>query len=493
MIDAQTILDHMTETMVLIDLQGKILFFNKVAQSYEDLTRTPFRKGVSIFEILPDEYTDFTHFVIQEVTTKHVSHTAETVFKHPTGHSVFFELNYNPVLNKNQEVEHICIIGRDITPQKTFEKKTSQLIKELSNLIESANAVIFGIDGQGYITEWNKECIRITGYEKNEVFAQRVKTILDENYTEEFQGLITTVLQGDSVSNREFKINRKNAEAVTILLSGTPKISAAGKVVGALFVGQDVTELSEYRQSLERKVRDRTQQLQEALQKEKELVELKNKFVSIASHEFKIPLNAISSTVAALKKSLSVNDQELAKFDAIESYVNRMKGLLEDVLAAGKNEANKLKSNKQQIDLVNFLNKIAEEVVAATNNTHQIVRSFSAPQMQIESDEKLLRNVFVNLLSNAIKFSPDKKEVLLNVTRIGKDVKVVVRDFGIGIETQDRDRVFEPFNRGSNIGAIKGTGLGLSIVKKAVETLGGQIEVDSQSGEGTTFTVIFHQ
>jgi PAS domain S-box-containing protein len=492
-IDAQTILDHMTESMLLINVKGEILFYNKVAKSYEELARAPFRKGTSIFEMLPEEYTDFTRFVIQEVSTKHISHTAEAVFQHPTGHAVFFELNYNPVINSNNQVEQICIIGRDITPQKTFEKKTSQLIRELSNLIESANAVIFGIDGQGYITEWNMECIRITGFEKNEVFAQRVSTILDENYTEEFQELISSVLHGESVSNCEYKINRKNAESVTLLLSGTPKISAAGKVVGALFVGQDVTELSEYRQSLERKVKDRTRQLQEALQKEKDLVELKNKFVSIASHEFKIPLNAISATVAGLKRSRPAGDPEKEKFDAIESYVSRMKGLLEDVLAAGKNDASKLKSKKEQIDFIAFLNKIADEVITATSNTHQIQRTFPSARIQMESDEKLLRNVFVNLLSNAIKFSPGQKEVILNVGRIGKDIKVTVRDFGIGIEPEDAERVFEPFNRGSNIGSIKGTGLGLSIVKKAVETLGGEITMDSKVGSGTTFTVIFHQ
>ncbi|HYC85761.1 MAG TPA: PAS domain-containing sensor histidine kinase [Chryseosolibacter sp.] len=492
MIDIQTILDHMTESMILIDMKGTVLFFNKVALTYEELARKQLRKGCSIFDMLPEEYVDFTQFVIQEVSSKHVSHTAEAVFQHPTGHSVFFELNYNPVLDADNNVVQICIIGRDITPQKTFEKKTSQLIRELSNLIESANAVIFGIDGQGYITEWNKECIRLTGFEKNEVFAQRVKTILDENYTEEFQVLITRVLQGESVSNSEFKINRKNADPVTILLSGTPKISAAGKVVGALFVGQDVTELSEYRQSLERKVKDRTRQLQEALQKEKELVELKNKFVSIASHEFKIPLNAINATVASLKKSIQAGTQ-MEKLDAIESHVNRMKGLLEDVLAAGKNEANKLKSNKERIDLVAFLNKISDEVTMATGNTHQVVRTFTAAQVEIESDEKLLRNVFVNLISNAIKFSPQRKEIHLAVSRPGKDVRVVIRDFGIGIEPDDLERVFQPFNRGSNIGSIKGTGLGLSIVKKAVETLGGDIDVQSRVGEGTTFTVTFHQ
>jgi signal transduction histidine kinase len=115
----------------------------------------------------------------------------------------------------------------------------------------------------------------------------------------------------------------------------------------------------------------------------------------------------------------------------------------------------------------------------------------ASPELQVMSDEKLLRNIFINLLSNAIKFSPSGNEVFLTVDVHGSFVRIAVKDQGIGIAEKDIELVFEPFRRGSNAKEINGTGLGLSIVKKAVEVLNGKIDVKSQIGEGTLFTVKF--
>lgn len=479
----------MTDPLVLIDPSGEILFTNKATLTYQELFHTPISQGQSIFNILPEDQRDYRKFVIREVMETRVPQTFEAVFKHPQGHTIFFEMNYTPLVGRDDKVEKICIIAREITSQKTLEKKTSQLIKELSNLIESANAVIFGIDAQGYLTEWNNECSRVTGFDKHEVLARKINTIFNDGNAVNLQGVINTVLAGESVGNCEFSIQTKNSTDLIILLSGTPKISAAGKVVGALFVGQDITELSEYRRSLEQKVKDRTLQLREALQKEKELVELKNKFVSIASHEFKIPLNAISSSVNALKQNLPGNAKDLEKLDTIAVHVGRMKGLLEDVLAAGKNQVIKLKPNYQSIDLVAFLYRTMDEVSGATSYSHAFEVDFSHEFMMMQGDEKLLRNIFVNLLSNAIKFSPGKGKVGLSARLTQENIDVTIRDYGIGISPEDSKRVFEPFNRGSNTGEIKGTGLGLSIVKRATETMGGELQFESKVGEGTTFTV----
>jgi PAS domain S-box-containing protein len=487
-INAETVLDHMTESLVLIDPDGKIVFFNKVAESYQALAKVPFSKGISFYDLLSEDHEKIFRLTIAEVIRNIEQRVFEAVFKDPKGNSYFFEISISPISQAYNKVVQVCIVSRDITPQKAFERKSSQLIRELSELIETANAVIFGIDVKGYITEWNNECIRVSGFEREDVFGRKADLVLVEDHVETFNGLLERIYKGESVSNCEFRIKRKRSTPITILLNGTPKRSQAGHVIGALFVGQDVTELTEYRQSLENKVRDRTEKLKAALQKEKELVEIKNRFVSIVSHEFRIPLNGIANSVSSLKKTMS--SLPATHLDSINDHVDRMKNLLEDVLTIGKSETHQLNPKVRAVDILNFLQSIIAEVLDATHHTHVVTTQYPTTPVVIETDDKLLRNIFVNLFSNAVKFSPGKKEVFSKLTGTENEILITVQDFGIGIDEKDQERVFEPFNRGSNVGKIKGTGLGLSIVKKAVESLGGKLLFESSVGKGTTFTVV---
>jgi len=153
----------------------------------------------------------------------------------------------------------------------------------------------------------------------------------------------------------------------------------------------------------------------------------------------------------------------------------------------------RIKANLRHVDLKEFLLRVIDEVRSNTQNSHRI--NFVCPfeALTILSDENLLRNIFVNLLTNAIKFSPGSDRVDLVVATIDQYVQCDIRDFGLGIGEEDLPRIFEPFHRGENVRAIKGTGLGLPIVKKAVETLGGQLEVQSKVGNGSLFRVKLNQ
>lgn len=485
------VLDNMTESMVIVDTQGNVVFFNKIASSWGKLARKPLVHGVNVIDIVSLERSVLVGAILKRVKGTGIPQSCEAEYKDHQGKPIYFEVVYNPLLNNSGETEHICIIFRDITSQKTYEKKIIQLANEITRLIENANAVIFGVDSRGYIMEWNKECRRVSRYERNDVYARKfTDLLLAPEHHETFLKLLERVLGGEPVSNFELSMLVKAGVPVTILLNVTPKISSLGEVIGALFVGQDITELSEYRKLLEQKVIDRTQKLQEALQKEKELVEIKNRFVSIASHEFKVPLASISASIKLLTTSgEGFSEETLQKLRNIEGQVGYMKALLEDVLTVGRGEVSKLKANNQQIDLIQFFKKIIEEITVSTQRSHTIKIACIQESIHIETDEKLLRNIFINLLSNAVKFSPGKNEVLLSVN-VGRDgIEIMVKDYGIGIEKKDLEKVFEPFNRGSNSHNIKGTGLGLSIVKRAVETLEGSLSVESEVGTGTCFTV----
>lgn len=490
-LNLEVILDSMTESMVVVDLDGKVVFFNKIASSWGHLARMPLINGADITEIVSPERLPLVKAILKRVKETGHAQSCEAEYRDDQGRPIYFDVIYNPLLSVNRTVDYVCILFRDITSQKTYEKKIVQLASEITRLIENANAVIFGVDSRGYIMEWNKECRRASRYERNDVYARKFPDLLlSPEHHEAFWTLLQKVLEGEPISNYELSMLVRDGDPVTILLNVTPKISSQGEVIGALFVGQDITELSEYKKKLEQKVIDRTQKLQEALQKEKELVEIKNRFVSIASHEFKVPLSSISASIRSLATSNDeLSKEALEKLQNIDGQVAYMKSLLEDVLTVGKAEVSKLKANNQRIDLIIFFNRIAEEVSVSTLRSHVIKMDCSHESLYLETDEKLLRNIFINLLSNAIKFSPGKNEVLLSVQDHGGCIEIRVRDYGIGIEKTDIEMVFEPFNRGSNAQNIKGTGLGLSIVKRAVETLQGTLSLESEIGVGTCFTI----
>jgi signal transduction histidine kinase len=163
--------------------------------------------------------------------------------------------------------------------------------------------------------------------------------------------------------------------------------------------------------------------------------------------------------------------------------------LLDDVLTYGKSEAGKIQLITSHIDLKEFLEKIIEDVGHTTKNTHTIRLSLKSSTKTIETDEILLRNVLINLLTNAIKYSPGKEFVDLTVDKSTYTLNFIIQDSGIGIPVNEQDRIFEAFVRGRSVENIQGTGLGLSIVKKAVELLGGTIELESEVEQGTMVTV----
>ncbi|WP_218081958.1 sensor histidine kinase [Anthocerotibacter panamensis] len=229
------------------------------------------------------------------------------------------------------------------------------------------------------------------------------------------------------------------------------------------------------------------QELRKSLDKEKELSELKTRFIAMASHEFRTPLTAILSCSDLLKHyGERLPPQERTRlFTEIQTEVQHMNRLLEDILIFGRTETHGLDFNPQPIDLEPFCQDLLQKLVSP-NPLHFTLEH---PIPKASLDPKLLRQILTNLLDNAIKYSPQGGTVVLTVQRQPQAVVFQVRDEGIGIPPEDRARLFEPFHRAHNTDGIPGTGLGLAIVYKAVARHGGSITVHSQLGYGTTFTV----
>lgn len=228
-----------------------------------------------------------------------------------------------------------------------------------------------------------------------------------------------------------------------------------------------------------------------ALQREKELSDMKSKFVSIASHELRTPLATILSSSELLEHysdGLSAEDK-LKMLHGIQGAVKRMNTMIEDVLVIGKAEAGALQFDPKPVDLRDLCTKVVEELRGGVAKEHVIRFDQQFEHASLNLDEKLLRHILTNLLSNAAKYSPPGSTVTLLLAEREGQALIEVTDQGIGIPPEDQARMFESFHRASNVGNRQGTGLGLVIVKKAAELHGGSVSLDSKVDAGTRISV----
>jgi len=245
---------------------------------------------------------------------------------------------------------------------------------------------------------------------------------------------------------------------------------------------------------LEDEVRERKkaeEEVRRAFEKERELNELKSKFVSIASHEFRTPLSAVLSSAALINQYKDKGDVEkVGKHVArIKSSVVHLTSILNDLLSLGKLEEGKIEINKERIVVKEFLEEVREELLETLKVGQDIELHCTPEGAEINSDPRILRNMLFNLISNASKYSAQGKKIFLSCDQQNGKVEFHVRDEGIGIPEEDLKHMFERFFRASNAGNVQGTGLGLNIVKRYAELLNGSVLFTSQYGGGSTFSI----
>lgn len=256
---------------------------------------------------------------------------------------------------------------------------------------------------------------------------------------------------------------------------------------------------------LELKVEERTKILREALneleeskeklsrslQKEIELNEMKSRFVSMASHEFRTPLSAILSSASLISKYDKTEDDEkrLKHINRIKSSVTNLTLILNDFLSVGMIEEGKVHANYSVFNLKELHNDCEQEISSIKKENQKIISGFEGLEKEVYLDKQMVKNIYLNLLSNAIKFSEDFKEITL-LTKVSEtEINIVIRDQGVGIPEEEQKKLFERFFRGRNVLNIQGTGLGLNIIAKYVELMAGTIIFKSELNTGTTFTI----
>lgn len=381
---------------------------------------------------------------------------------------------------------------------ETTQQETTKALNFQKAILNHAGACIIATDVHGVVQLFNSTAEEYLGYSKSEVIDQ--VNVVQFHLASEIQskaaafsrelGKIVTpdfnVLSAKSMDDlpneHEWTYVRKGGTTFTVSLNVTTLRDAQNTISGFLGVAVDISEIKNYQNSL-----------QVALEKEKQLGDLKSRFVTMASHEFRTPLSTILSSVSLIDKYTSVEDLEKREkhVKRIKSAVGNMKDILEDFLSLGKMEEGKIQLNPELLtpaELRDELEAVIQEMQRLTKPSQQITHTFTVTE-DCNVDRKMLRHIMTNLISNAIKFSPEGSSVDVSCENKKNELTFTIQDTGIGISEADQKHLFERFFRAENASNIQGTGLGLHIISRYLDLVNGHIELASKLNKGSTFIV----
>jgi PAS domain S-box-containing protein len=430
--------------------------------------------------------------IIQAVTSDDI--TAFTVtqrLQRKSGDYIWVETSITVVRDPitRKPIEMIGIV-HDITERRAAEaalRESEERYRSTVRVIREG-LVLQGADGT--IQLCNRAAEDILGLSEDQMIGRhsndpRWRLIREDGspFPGEDHPAMFTLRTGIPQSNVVMGIQKSDGTLTWILINSQPLfVSGQAKPYAAVTTFADITE---------RKMTDEA--LRRALAQEKELGEMKSRFVSMASHEFRTPLAAILSTTEILMFYRDRIDpsQFNGRLDRIRKQVLYMKGIMEDVLQLARIQDGRVEYHPIESDLDALCRQIIDEFITQPQHSGRIRYISTAAPLYLAYDDRLMRQIINNLVGNALKYSVAEKVVHVHLARTEAYVILSVRDEGIGIPLDDLKHLFEPFHRAGNVGSISGTGLGLSIVKRAVEMHDGMIIPESQVGVGSTFTVKF--
>ena len=401
---------------------------------------------------------------------------------------------------------------------------------EFEALFNHAAIGIIVSDSKGKISNFNPSAEAQFGYRKTEVIGQSIELLLPDQFKKFHESLRGNFykdpsprrmgegrdLFGQKKDGTEFPVEISlgfyTIEGQIYVIAFSIDISARKKSEALVLNQRDelkrvTTEIKQLNEELEQKVEARTtmlietlnqlersrEELSQSLENEKNLNELKSRFVTTASHEFRTPLSTILSSAYLLEKYNDTNEVEKRKkhLRHIKDAVADMKDILEDFLSLGKLEEGLVRTQpvtESVGDFIHYLQGIIDETHPICKNGQQIILQPNG-NYPVTIDKHIFRNIMLNLITNAIKFSPENAPIHIHCTFEKEKFTVVVKDEGIGISEEDQRHLFERFFRAKNAANIQGTGLGLHIISKYLELLHGTIQLQSELNKGTVITI----
>lgn len=384
---------------------------------------------------------------------------------------------------------------------KETERKDAELERVntfLNNIWNHAGAIIFVADKEGLLQFFNPSAEKWLGYSAAEAVGSI--NVLDFHLKEELQQragefsaiagkqvqpgfeVFTTAVAIGRNNNQEWHYVRKDGSTFFVSLNITQLKDGQNHISGYLGIAIDISE----------KKRAETE-LMTALEKEKELNELKSRFVSMASHEFRTPLSAVLSSAYLLSKYQKAEEQPQREkhIQRIVSSVTSLTEILNDFLSVGKIEEGNISANYREYDIREQMQEVVQEVNHLLKREQVVNYTHTGSSSLVYLDTSMMKHIVINLLSNAIKFSNEQSVIELVTATTAEKLVLSVKDYGLGIPEEDINNLFKRFFRSSNVTNIQGTGLGLHIVSKYTELMKGKMECESKLGQGTKFTITF--
>jgi len=380
-------------------------------------------------------------------------------------------------------------------------------------LFRHANEGILVVNEKGKIVKVNPSAERLFGYETNELLGSQMEILIPHRFAVKHDSYRKNYAKSPHArsmgSGMDLFAIKKDQSEFPVEVSLSPYSSNEGNFIVAFIIDitvrkQDEEKLRNYSMELEKQVKNRTlvleeaidelektkKELNQALAKERELNELKSRFVSMASHEFRTPLTTMMNSLTLIAHYSESRDKEnLRKYlGKIKTSIKSLIDILNDFLSVGKLEEGMVQNTPFPFNLKVFMEEIVTEMKTFGAES-QLVAHHHIGLEDINLDHRLLKNILFNLISNAVKFSPENSRVEISSIVRDHEIEISVKDHGIGISEADQKHLFERFFRGHNATYIQGTGLGLNIVAKYVELMNGTIQLESIENKGTAVTI----
>lgn len=386
----------------------------------------------------------------------------------------------------------------------------------LKAIIQNAIDGIITIDERGRIETINPSACKLFQYTPEEVIGKNISMLMPQPYKAEHDHYIDRYQQTHNPHiigiGREVTGLRKDSSTFPFRLA-VSEVKFLGRDVYAGFI-HDLSrekeaedQLKEYATHLEELVEERTlslkksvlelqkakEEVSQSLEKEKELGQLKSRFVSMASHEFRTPLSAVQLSASLIDKYAEpFQSPNISKHvGKIKNAVGNLTTILNDFLSLEKLEAGRVELSYSIFDIVKMGEEITEEMQLIAKQNQNIIYQHTGIQSAVRLDANLLKNCIINLIANAIKYSGEDSFIEFNTELNQQACIVTVKDNGIGIPEADQKHLFEAFFRAHNTGNIPGTGLGLNIVARYAGLMNGTIGFESHVNQGATFTISF--
>jgi PAS domain S-box-containing protein len=479
----ESIMDTSVAAIAVADTAGRVIFANERAEAVLRLSATAHRglPYANLSWILADE--EGQPLAPAKHPTQRVVQTGAPLFNvayravWPDGAQRSLAINAAPLTDDAGQVVRVVLSIEDVTERRRAEAALAQSERKYRTLFDASNDAIVLHTPEGEVIDANARMAELFDVPREEIIGGAIRDAHPPEALDAAQAALAELRQEGSVRFQVPCLRHDGSRFWGEISASLIQLNGETVVQGIV---RDIT------------AQKRTaEHLQQALEKERELGELKSRFVSMASHELRTPLATIQSSaeLAGLFMNRGTGEKADKHLVRIQKNVGKMTELLEDVLLFGRAESGRLPFRPEPVDLGSVARELLRDVRQGLGADHVFEVEGVEAAGTIEADEQLIRLTLSNLLSNAVKYSDAGSTVTVAFERGEDVVRCAVTDAGIGIPEADQERLFEPFHRAENVGTIGGTGLGLSIVKEAVDLHGGSIAVESACDEGTTFRV----